>query len=80
MTTINAKRVEWARAALDRFNAVCANDPPEEQPEQVIGDLITDCLHLARSLGVDTERLTTRAIGNFYGEIAEEMTEKANAQ
>lgn len=67
----NAIRADWARQALDTFQAATGTDDTELEANLI--DLITDLLHLARATGnLDADEIADRAMAHFSAEVSEE--------
>lgn len=67
----NAIRIKRGRRALDAYktDAYGVVQADNEPDTQAITDLVTDLLHLAKSLGVDPIWRVESAVGHFKSEI-----------
>lgn len=64
----NARRAEWGLSALADFVPRTGVDAPDD----AIGDLMTNLLHLARGYGLDTDRILSNAAGMMATEVDED--------
>lgn len=71
-TACNDDRADWAQSALNTFAEVTAMDTAGEDTETIIGDLLTNLMHLCKREGIDFQRKLTGAEINYDAECAEE--------
>jgi hypothetical protein len=64
----NSDRALSALSALTVF----AQESRADNPEEAIGDLVTNLLHLARAIGVDPDRVASRSLAMMESEIEED--------